>query len=100
MGGSALTTDAQVIRRGPNGRAVTTERRIENGGIVRTTTGPNGQSRESTAVIDENGNLIRTGPNGNASTTERTVENGQVVRETTGPRGNTWSVFRDRNRRR
>ncbi|MGD1896247.1 MAG: hypothetical protein ACFB16_04750 [Phormidesmis sp.] len=99
LGSSAFSADAQVIRRGPNGREVTTERTVEDGQIIRTTTGPNGESREATATIDEDGNLIRTGPNGNSSTTERTVEDGQVTREVTGPRGNTWSVIRERNRR-
>ena len=84
-----LTSEAraQVIRQGPNGRESTVERQVEDGAIIRTTTGPNGEVRESTVIRGEDGGVIRTGPNGNAATTERQVEDGTLIRTTTGPNG-------------
>lgn len=95
LSGLTSRVSAQVIRRGPNGRESTVERRVENGTIIRTTTGPNGEARESTVIRGEDGGVIRTGPNGNSTTTERQVEDGALIRTTTGPNGNSGEAVRE-----
>ncbi|MEM8805068.1 MAG: hypothetical protein AAGF01_03355 [Cyanobacteria bacterium P01_G01_bin.38] len=100
LGGVIAQANADVIRTGANGNTVTTDRTAQDGTLVRTTTGPNGNSSSTVTTRDENGTFIRTttGPNGRSATSTHdvTVESGQITRESTGARGNSWSVIRSR----
>ncbi|MEO1400316.1 MAG: hypothetical protein AAFV72_03570 [Cyanobacteria bacterium J06635_1] len=100
LGGGLAPANADVIRTGPDGNTGTIERTVEDEALIRTTTGPDGNSSSTVTTRDEDGTFVRTttGPNGRSTTSTHdvTVEPGQITRESTGPRGNSWSVIRSR----
>ena len=98
--GLLAPVQAETIRTGPNGNSATTTRTVDDEGrLIRTTTGSNGN--EVTTVTEGDDGVYtrtRTGPDGRSSTSthEITVEDGEINRTSAGPRGNERSVIRRR----